>query len=261
MKSKSDLKRKPDDFPSPPPYHPAVRFLSAALLLLSTGPALAEENPLSVELISEAKAIVPGETFNVGLYLKPPSGFHTYWKHPGIVGVATSVEWTLPPGCSAGEIPGPAPRGGARARGPAHRPRISRRTPPDRPQHPPPGPPRISHHPDRLRFVDVLWRQMPPRVEDSFLHNSSSRPFRGSRSGEETPLRSLPREGSSKGRCLEHRNYPATQGHLPHPDFKTASTHSGRNSAWHPPLLHLRRPSRLRWRAESHHWPRPADPH
>ncbi|HEY1122073.1 MAG TPA: protein-disulfide reductase DsbD domain-containing protein [Haloferula sp.] len=86
-----------------------MRSLFAALLLFA-GTAAAEENPLSVELISEVKAIAPGETFTVGLHLKPPAGFHTYWKHPGIVGVATSVEWTLPSGFSAGEIQWPAPQ-------------------------------------------------------------------------------------------------------------------------------------------------------
>lgn len=81
------------------------RLLAAALMVL---PALAE-NPLSVTLISEAKAIAAGETFMLGLHLQPPQGFHTYWKHPGIVGLATSVEWSLPPGFSAGEIQWPAP--------------------------------------------------------------------------------------------------------------------------------------------------------
>ncbi|MEK7951079.1 protein-disulfide reductase DsbD domain-containing protein [Luteolibacter soli] len=85
-----------------------MRSLFAALLLAAS--AAAAENPLSVELISEVKAVAPGETFTVGLHLKPPAGFHTYWKHPGIVGVATSVEWTLPPGFSAGEIQWPAPQ-------------------------------------------------------------------------------------------------------------------------------------------------------
>lgn len=81
------------------------RLLAAALMVL---PALAE-NPLSVTLVSEAKAITPGQTFMVGLHLQPPQGFHTYWKHPGIVGLATSVEWSLPPGFTAGEIQWPAP--------------------------------------------------------------------------------------------------------------------------------------------------------
>ena len=84
------------------------RLLAAALMTMMVLPALAE-NPLSVELVSEAKAIAPGNTFMVGLHLQPPQGFHTYWKHPGIVGLATSVEWSLPPGFTAGEIRWPAP--------------------------------------------------------------------------------------------------------------------------------------------------------
>lgn len=81
------------------------RLLAAALMLF---PAHAE-NPLSVALVSEAKTIAAGDTFMVGLHLKPPPGFHTYWKHPGIVGLATSVEWSLPPGFHAGDIQWPAP--------------------------------------------------------------------------------------------------------------------------------------------------------
>ena len=84
-----------------------MRSIFAALLLAGTAVA---GNPLSVELVSEVKTITPGETFTVGLHLKPPAGFHTYWKHPGIVGVATSVEWSLPAGFSAGEIQWPAPQ-------------------------------------------------------------------------------------------------------------------------------------------------------
>jgi thiol:disulfide interchange protein DsbD len=82
------------------------RLLAAVLMVL---PALAE-NPLAVALVSESQAFAPGETFLVGLHLKPPAGFHTYWKHPGIVGLATSVEWSLPPGFTAGEIRWPAPQ-------------------------------------------------------------------------------------------------------------------------------------------------------
>jgi DsbC/DsbD-like thiol-disulfide interchange protein len=84
-----------------------VKTVLASLLLIGSAQA---ENPLSVEVLSEVKAITAGETFTVGLHLKPPPGFHTYWKHPGIVGVATSVEWSLPPGFSAGEIQWPAPQ-------------------------------------------------------------------------------------------------------------------------------------------------------
>lgn len=68
------------------------------------------EKPLEVQLVSENRSIAPGKVFFMGLHLIHPPGSHTYWKFPGIVGVATSVEWDLPPGFSAGEIQWPAPR-------------------------------------------------------------------------------------------------------------------------------------------------------
>ncbi|MDP6795566.1 MAG: protein-disulfide reductase DsbD family protein [Verrucomicrobiota bacterium] len=50
---------------------------------------------------SEAK---PGTTVTVGLELTMADGWHTYWINPGTAGIATSVEWTLPNGISAGPI-------------------------------------------------------------------------------------------------------------------------------------------------------------
>lgn len=76
--------------------------------LLLACPVLAG-NPLAVDLISDAKSIAPGETFHLGLRLTPPDGHHLYWKHPGAVGVATSIRWELPAGFAAGEIRWPAP--------------------------------------------------------------------------------------------------------------------------------------------------------
>lgn len=62
--------------------------------------------PVGVDahLVSEAKTIVPGQTFTVALSLKHEEGFHTYWTNPGIVGIATVLNWTLPEGFTAGEI-------------------------------------------------------------------------------------------------------------------------------------------------------------
>lgn len=59
---------------------------------------------VKIELISEAKTIVPGQTFTVALSLKHEEGYHTYWDNPGMVGFATSLAWDLPDGFTAGEI-------------------------------------------------------------------------------------------------------------------------------------------------------------
>lgn len=75
---------------------------------------------LSVELIAENRNIVPGEPFTVGLHIHHFAGFHTYWKNPGIVGVATALDWTLPEGFTASEISWPYPEKSLMATHPCH---------------------------------------------------------------------------------------------------------------------------------------------
>jgi len=87
-----------------------MRLLTAffgCLLVLS---AHAEVEGLRAELISEAATVTPGQTFLVGLHLQHPPDTHTYWKFPGIVGLATRIEWSPPEGVKIGEIQWPAPQ-------------------------------------------------------------------------------------------------------------------------------------------------------
>jgi len=70
---------------------------------------IAAENPLSIELVSESTGIQPGKPFYVGLHLRHPGGYHTYWKFPGVVGMPTRIKWNLPEGWKAGEIEWPEP--------------------------------------------------------------------------------------------------------------------------------------------------------
>jgi thiol:disulfide interchange protein DsbD len=95
--------------PFPWRIHRPVKPLSALVLTAVATLAAAAENPLKVTLVAEEKVIAPGATFHLGLHLEAPTGHHTYWKHPGIVGLATRVRWTLPAGFTAGEIQWPAP--------------------------------------------------------------------------------------------------------------------------------------------------------
>ncbi len=87
-----------------------MRLFTAFLGCLLVLSARAEVEALKAELISEASTIAPGQTFVVGLHLQHPPGTHTYWKYPGIVGLATRIEWSLPDGVKAGEIQWPAPQ-------------------------------------------------------------------------------------------------------------------------------------------------------
>ena len=87
-----------------------MRLLGLLACLFLPSVLRAEPNPLEVRLISETKSIAAGKTFHLGLHLKHPPGAHSYWKNPGIVGLATKIKWELPPGFSAGESQWPAPR-------------------------------------------------------------------------------------------------------------------------------------------------------
>ncbi len=87
-----------------------MRLFTAFLGCFLVLSARAEVEALKAELISEAAKVAPGETIVVGLHLQHPPGTHTYWKFPGIVGLATRIEWSLPEGVKAGEIQWPAPQ-------------------------------------------------------------------------------------------------------------------------------------------------------
>ncbi len=97
-----------------------MRLLPPLLLLGCLVPtASVESAPVSerkeapgikrIQLVTDTPAITPGETFTVALVIEPEPSHHTYWKGPGIVGVATSFKWDLPDGFTAGDVIWPAP--------------------------------------------------------------------------------------------------------------------------------------------------------
>ena len=60
--------------------------------------------PVQMELVFEQSGIVPGKEFWIGWRIIRERGWHTYWKHPGDVGVPPSIKWELPQGFVAGEL-------------------------------------------------------------------------------------------------------------------------------------------------------------
>ncbi len=68
-----------------------------------------KDRPVEVELVTAARAVVPGETTWVAVRLKPNKSWHTYWRYAGDVGSAPSIAWNLPAGWKAGSISWPAP--------------------------------------------------------------------------------------------------------------------------------------------------------
>jgi thiol:disulfide interchange protein DsbD len=82
----------------------AIIFATAPLL------AAADDEHVTVSLVSEHAALVPGKTAWLGLRLQHEPHWHTYWINPGDSGLPTKLAWQLPNGYSTGEIAWPAPQ-------------------------------------------------------------------------------------------------------------------------------------------------------
>ena len=65
---------------------------------------------LKAELVSDYQQVRPGQQLTLALHFIPTEHWHTYWLNPGDSGLATSIEWSLPEGVSAGPIQWPSPQ-------------------------------------------------------------------------------------------------------------------------------------------------------
>ncbi len=80
------------------------------LFLLAFSGILSAQKTASVSsLLSENKAIAPGEAFTVALKLDHPPEWHSYYKNSGGVELPPEIEWTLPGGTTTGPIQWPVP--------------------------------------------------------------------------------------------------------------------------------------------------------
>jgi len=79
------------------------------LLLLNGSVAQAASRQVVGELVPNATAIEAGRPLIVGLHLVVAPGMHVYWSNPGDGGGPIRLEWTLPPGFTAGPLRFPVP--------------------------------------------------------------------------------------------------------------------------------------------------------
>lgn len=87
-----------------------VRFIQTVLFaLLLCLAATARAAHTQAQLIFADSVAKPGSTVLAGVHLTMEPGWHTYWKNPGEAGMATKIEWQLPPGVTVGEIQWPLP--------------------------------------------------------------------------------------------------------------------------------------------------------
>lgn len=90
------------------------RFLRPVLLWLGmlAIPALGQTTT-RVRLLADRDEVRPGTRLEVAVEMQMSPGWHTYWRTPsdsGLSGQATTIEWTLPAGVTAGEIRWPVPQ-------------------------------------------------------------------------------------------------------------------------------------------------------
>ena len=71
--------------------------------------ASAATEQVKARLISSQQQAEPGQTLRIGLQQLIIPHWHTYWLNPGDSGNATTIDWQLPAGASAGDILWPTP--------------------------------------------------------------------------------------------------------------------------------------------------------
>jgi thiol:disulfide interchange protein/DsbC/DsbD-like thiol-disulfide interchange protein len=82
-------------------------------LLSGAAPAqtVVQSDQARAELLAHApEGAGPGQPVWVGLQITHAPDWHTYWKNSGDSGLPTDLQWTLPPGVTAGAIAWPTPR-------------------------------------------------------------------------------------------------------------------------------------------------------
>jgi thiol:disulfide interchange protein DsbD len=84
-----------------------LKLLPVVLLVLAGNAAHAAHT--QVQLLLSANTARPGDTIWAGVDMKMDADWHTYWKNPGEAGMATKIQWQLPPGVTAGDIQWPVP--------------------------------------------------------------------------------------------------------------------------------------------------------
>ncbi|HVK57828.1 MAG TPA: thioredoxin family protein [Candidatus Kapabacteria bacterium] len=91
----------------------AIRYISALLLLhfaLLVRAQFDDAAQTTVKLLLSHETARPGETITAAIEVTSNPHWHTYWRNPGDAGLATSIEWELPPGFKAGPIQWPVPQ-------------------------------------------------------------------------------------------------------------------------------------------------------
>jgi thiol:disulfide interchange protein len=64
---------------------------------------------VTATLLSDVKAIQPGQKFRIGVLYRIEPGWHIYWRYSGDSGIPTKISWQLPQGFKVGDLQWPVP--------------------------------------------------------------------------------------------------------------------------------------------------------
>ena len=84
--------------------------LGVAATCAQAAPDEAATPQVRARLVASAGAVHAGDRLVLGVHQQIAPEWHTYWTNPGDTGLATRIDWTLPPGSVAGEIQWPTPQ-------------------------------------------------------------------------------------------------------------------------------------------------------
>ncbi len=79
-------------------------------LASATSSGWVQSTHLKAELVSEYRQLQPGQTVTLALHTQHEPHWHSYWLNPGDSGLATTINWQLPAGVTAGDIQWPTPQ-------------------------------------------------------------------------------------------------------------------------------------------------------
>ena len=61
-------------------------------------------------LVCSSSGIAPDSTVWIGWWIQRENDWHTYWEHPGNVGLTPHLEWSIPDGLEVGKLHFPHPK-------------------------------------------------------------------------------------------------------------------------------------------------------
>ena len=69
-----------------------------------------QKGPVKMALVLPASGVAPNTTTWIGWWMQREEGWHTYWEHPGNVGITPHLEWILPDGHTVSNLQYPFPK-------------------------------------------------------------------------------------------------------------------------------------------------------